>query len=429
MILRPIRVGLHPRRRAGTVFVPRSWIPIVVDAASDELTRPLGADRAEGKAPGRRFPAARFFAFALSGFAVTAIGLALWFGDNLGGVPHMRVQIDRRTDAPAPPQTEPAPAPPAETARRSADEVESASGVSVVRPAGTGAPASVFVRAPASGTGLEPAPDERLIEKSRYGLLPKTGPDGARPAEVYARPVGSLPGGAKVAGRIALVIGGLGISETATSDAITKLPPAVTLAFAPYGADVAVTAERARGAGHEIFLQVPMEPFDYPDSDPGPHTLTTAAKGPDNIEHLRWAMGRFTGYVGVMNYMGAKLTADAPALTPILKEIASRGLVTLDDGSSSRSLVSSLAGDSSARADVVLDAVARPDAIDKALQSLEAAALSRGFAIGTASALPVTLDRVQAWTRKLEARGILLVPASSGFGRGAREKPAERASR
>ena len=30
---------------------------------------------------------------------------------------------------------------------------------------------------------------------------------------------------------------------------------------------------RAREAGHEVLLEVPMEPFDYPDNDPGPQTL------------------------------------------------------------------------------------------------------------------------------------------------------------
>jgi polysaccharide deacetylase 2 family uncharacterized protein YibQ len=399
-----------------------------VDAASDELTRPLGVKGAGAKASGRGFPLVRFSAYALTGLALAAIGLAVWFGDNLGGVPHVRAPIGTRADAPLPAPSQPKPQ--AGPARRSAEEVESASGVSIVRPQGTGAPTSVIVQAPEASAGLGPALDERLAEKSRYGVLPKVGPDGARPAEVYARPVGSLPEGAKVAGRIAVVVGGLGISDTATSDAITRLPPAITLAFAPYGSDVAGRATRAREAGHEIMLQVPMEPFDYPDSDPGPHTLTTSAPRADNIEHLRWAMGRITGYVGIMNYMGAKLTADAPALTPILREVNSRGLVMLDDGSSSRSVLSSIASDgTAARADVVLDAVARPDAVDKALQSLEAAALSKGFALGTASALPVTLDRLEAWARKLESRGILLVPASSGFGRGAREKPAERASR
>lgn len=409
-----------------------------MDAASDELTRPLGANRIEGKASGRRFPVARILAAALSCVVVGAVGVALWFGDERGGLPHTRVPIGTRVDAPAPAPASPSgpvqTAPPTGTARSSASEIESASGVSVVRPAGTAAPSSVIVRAPESDAALAPAPDERVVEKSRYGVLPKIGADGARPAEVYARPVGSLPGGGKIAGRIAIVVGGLGISETATSEALAKLPPAVTLAFAPYGSDVAARAARARQAGHETMLQVPMEPFDYPDSDPGPHTLTTSAKAADNIEHLRWAMGRFTGYVGIMNYMGAKLTADSVALTPVLAEVGSRGLVMLDDGSSSRSVLTSVAGEGTGtRADLVLDAVARPDAIDKALQNLEATALSRGFALGTASALPVTIDRLQAWARKLEARGLLLVPASSAFGRGGRdksaEKPGERASR
>ena len=86
-----------------------------------------------------------------------------------------------------------------------------------------------------------------------------------------------------------------------------------------------------------------MEPFDYPDSDPGPHTLTTRAKPQENLDKLHWALGRFTGYTGVVNFMGAKLTSDEAALAPILREIGGRGLVFLDDGSSSRSLVGAVA--------------------------------------------------------------------------------------
>jgi polysaccharide deacetylase 2 family uncharacterized protein YibQ len=181
-------------------------------------------------------------------------------------------------------------------------------------------------------------------------------------------------------------------------------------------------AARAREAGHEIMLQVPMEPFDYPDSDPGPHTLTVGARPAENIEHLHWALGRFTGFIGVMNYMGGKLTADANAVTPVLRDIGGRGLVVLDDGSSSRSRLTELAGEGiGARADVVLDAVPRGADIDRALQALEANAAARGFAIGSASALPMSLERIGAWTRTLEARGILLVPVSAAFGTGSRK--------
>ncbi|MFL5232537.1 MAG: divergent polysaccharide deacetylase family protein, partial [Microvirga sp.] len=171
--------------------------------------------------------------------------------------------------------------------------------------------------------------------------------------------------------------------------------------------------------GHEVMLQVPMEPFDYPDSDPGPHTLTTRAKPQENLDKLHWALGRFTGYTGVVNFMGAKLTSDEAALAPILREIGGRGLVFLDDGSSSRSLVGAVAPSArapAARADLVVDGTTQAEAVDRELGRLEEMAKKRGFAIGTASALPATVERILRWSRSLEAKGIQLVPVSSAYG-------------
>ncbi len=75
---------------------------------------------------------------------------------------------------------------------------------------------------------------------------------------------------------------------------ITRLPGEFTLAFAPYGRDLEAQVMRARRDGHEILLQVPMEPFDFPDSDPGPHTLRASGAAKDNIERLHWLMTRFS---------------------------------------------------------------------------------------------------------------------------------------
>jgi len=290
----------------------------------------------------------------------------------------------------------------------------------VVRPDGGAAPTSIVIRVPDAFDGkLAPAPDQRLVERTRYGLLPRTGPDGARPAEVYARPV-PPPGASDAApgARLAIVVGGLGIGQAATADAIAKLPAPVSLAFAPYGNDLESHVARARQDGHEVLLQAPMEPFDYPDNDPGPHTLTVRAKGAENLGRLHWAMARFSGYVGIINFMGGKLTSDEPALAPILRELGGRGLVFVDDGSSSRSLaekVGAAVQTPVARADLVLDGVPRADAVDRQLERLEQLARQRGFAIASASALPVTVDRIAAWARSLESRGVSLVPVTNAF--------------
>jgi polysaccharide deacetylase 2 family uncharacterized protein YibQ len=395
-----------------------------VDVTADDLTKPLGLDEPHRVPRRLRIPAASIMMGLIAlGLGGAGAYVAL-LGDRFGGEPHALVPIERSA-APAQtvtsePRVAPAEKVPTE-AQRGASEVESGSGVSVVRPNGASAPGAVVIQIPEPQTiKLAPAPDRRLVERTSHGLLPKIGPDGARPADIYARPAGTLPGGARPAARIAILVTGLGISQSSTASAIAKLPAPVTLAFAPYGSDLERQVSQARGNGHEVMLQVPMEPFDYPDNDPGPHTLTAKAKTQENLDKLQWAMGRFTGYLGLVNFMGAKLTADEAALAPILKEIGARGLAFVDDGSSSRSLVGTVAPavrTPASRADLVLDAVPQPEAVDKELGRLEELARKKGFAIGTASVLPVTVERILRWSRELESRNILLVPVSAGFGR------------
>jgi polysaccharide deacetylase 2 family uncharacterized protein YibQ len=266
--------------------------------------------------------------------------------------------------------------------------------------------------APASPNALS---EPGLLETSRHGLIPKIGPDGARPSEVYARPVKAAQG--KPDGpRIAIVVGGLGIGTSGTTEALSKLPAPVTFAFTPYSSDLDRLVSRARGEGHEVLLQIPMEPFDYPDNDPGPQTLLTTLGTEQNVDRLYWLMSRFQGYVGITNYMGARFTASEPSLSPVLREAAKRGLIYVDDGTSPRSLASQIAGANNlpfAKAGVVLDAVPTPLEIDRALVRLESIAKERGIAVGITTALPAAIDRIAKWSKAAESRGFILVPITT----------------
>jgi polysaccharide deacetylase 2 family uncharacterized protein YibQ len=253
--------------------------------------------------------------------------------------------------------------------------------------------------------------DPRLVEPSKYGSLPRIAPDGARPSDVYARPFSETPM-TRGAPRIAVFLGGVGLDAPTTDAAIARLPSAVSLGFAPYGPDLAKAAERARAAGHEIWLQAPMEGVSG--ADPGPHTLKSGASAAQNQDSLHWLMARFTGYVGVANYLGAKFTADPNAVSPALAEIARRGLLYLDDGSSALSKVEDLAPGldlKAGRADVI--AIGDPASIDSALAEAEDIARRRGSAILVASALPSTLDRLAPWASGLEGKGFAFAPVSA----------------
>jgi uncharacterized protein len=296
--------------------------------------------------------------------------------------------------------------------------IEKESGVKIVRAGGADAPGPLVIDvAKALSADTTAAADPRIIEQSRYGPLPRVGIDGARPSKIYARPVFSS-GGAPHSPRIALVVGGMGLSERATESAIATLPGEVTLAFAPYGSGLARQTALARQAGHEIILQIPMEPFGSLRGDPGPHALLAGAEKAANIDNLTWLMSRFTGYAGVVNFLGGRFTADEKALSPVLREIAKRGLFFLDDGSSSQTIAVTLAADQglpAARADVVLDSTGQPEAIEAALARLEETARDKGAAIGVASALPSSIVAIERFPRALESRGVSLIPLSAAI--------------
>jgi uncharacterized protein len=253
-----------------------------------------------------------------------------------------------------------------------------------------------------------------LSEDTADGALPRISGTGLTPFAAYRRPADGLvaAGGPMVA----IVVTGLGINEQGSLDAIDQLPDDVTLAFAPYGRSLENSVAAARTAGHEVMLEVPMEPFDYPQNDPGPHTMLTGETPRANLEKLFWLMARFGGYFGVLNNMGARFTASAADFAPVMEEFGARGIGYLDDGSSNRSVAAQVAGANSvpfARAGAVIDINPARAAILSSLEALETQAVETGSAIGIVSALPISVETVSEWASELDSRGITLVPVSA----------------
>lgn len=262
---------------------------------------------------------------------------------------------------------------------------------------------------------LPAAPLPGLIANGPHGPLPVIGSSGQRASTAYARPSGLTAGNVRLP-RVALVVGGLGISERATRNAIEKLPPEVTLSFAPYGRNLQSWIDQARAAGHEVLLELPMEPYDYPANDPGPYTLLTSLSAGDNLDRLSWLMSRFTGYVGVTSYQGAKFTADRTAMEPILEALESRGVMYVDPGTSRRSTATELAQELGlpwAKGNRSVDPTRNARAIDEALIALQQQAGQNGVVVGLGTAFPVTIERIQKWTENLEQDDIVLIPVSA----------------
>jgi polysaccharide deacetylase 2 family uncharacterized protein YibQ len=264
---------------------------------------------------------------------------------------------------------------------------------------------------------LKAAPIADLVETASVGQLPRIGAGNKKPSDVYARntPMGVLHSERP---KIAILLGGMGLNAKLTQRAIKDLPGDVTFAFAPYGENLQAQVNKARADGHEVLLQLPMEPVGYPANNPGPKTLLANVTADENLEALHWHMSRFAGYTGITNYMGGRLLATPDALKPVLSELRKRGLVYLEDSSTALTVSQTIADQirlPERRAQVVIDSDPTPQSIAAALELLEGEAKANGFAIGTGSGLEVTVDSVKLWAEQLQEKGILLVPVSAMY--------------
>ncbi|MNL12309.1 Divergent polysaccharide deacetylase [compost metagenome] len=254
-------------------------------------------------------------------------------------------------------------------------------------------------------------PNDALLEETAFGRLPVVGADGLRPMEQYARPWSGARGT-----RVAIVVGGLGLSQTGSQKAIRELPPEVTLGFAASGNSLQRWMQEARREGHEILLQIPLEPFGYPGTNPGPDTLLAGDPAKVNIARLHRSMAKITNYTGIMNYLGGRFLSEQAALEPVMRDIGKRGLLFLDDASSAQSLSGGIAKAISAPqgfADVLLDGEVTEATILRKLDELERIARRNGQAIGVASAFDESIAAISKWSREAGGRGIEIVGVSA----------------
>lgn len=372
-----------------------------------DLNAPLGMTP-----PPRRRPVVLLVGGAFAAIAAGAVALVLAGADPKGGRPHIVAEIPPPFQLPVPrPVTlDPTPtgsvtvAPLASVAAAPAlpGGTQTGSlerGVMVYRGAGAG-PATTSALAGPLVIDVSRAIDDPL-GKARGVPMPGAKPAVAAPSSP-ARP------------RVAIFVSGMGLDAGATRTAIETMPAAVTLAFLPYGTSAEANVGAAKAKGHEVLLQLPMR--NGRGASPGPHALRPDAPAEVLKGDLAWLMDRVSGYDGVVNLLGAPVTADAGVMTAVLKTAGARHLYYLDDGTSRQSVAESLAPDLGVevvKSDLVLDATADPTVVRANLDQLVAIAKRKGRAIGMASGLPEHLGTISRFAAEVAGKGVVLVPVSA----------------
>jgi polysaccharide deacetylase 2 family uncharacterized protein YibQ len=188
-------------------------------------------------------------------------------------------------------------------------------------------------------TPLAKSPQNAYMEKTPFGILPKS-PTGQTPLwQVYANPTSINPNKKP----IAYIVGGLGNDYKLTLEAIKTLPSEVTLGFIPYVNNLQAFIDMAREYGHETILEIPMESHDFPRPDAGLLALEIKDDAKKYRDKLQTLLSRATGYSGVMNYLGSKYLLDGDVSKTLLNDLKQYGLYFVENKTMRTGILSDIA--------------------------------------------------------------------------------------
>ena len=161
----------------------------------------------------------------------------------------------------------------------------------------------------------------------------------------------------------------------------------------PYSEGLQGWIDMARAAGHEVLLETPMEPKDYPDNDPGPYTLLADGAPQETTRRLEWVLSRATGYFGVTNYLGSRVRCLARRDGRLRDRPARSGASPSSTTARPRT---SAAAFRAPRPTAWSTTSSTAPAIEAQLTALETQAQRSGQALGSGFAYPVTLAEAPA---------------------------------
>jgi polysaccharide deacetylase 2 family uncharacterized protein YibQ len=238
---------------------------------------------------------------------------------------------------------------------------------------------------------------------------------GGRVLPVVQVRVESPPKPVKGAGaRVAVVLDDAGM-RLEELDRVLRIGRPVTLAILPGLPHSQELARRAREAGVDVLLHLPMEP-----EDPslarllGEFGVRVDMSEEEIGQTVRAALRAVPGAVGVNNHMGSRATADPRVVGAVLRVVREEGLFFLDSRSTPRSSVEAVAknlGVRTAHRSVFLDNDPSPEAVRGQVRRLAELALREGSAVGIGHAnRPHTPEVLAEMAAELEQRGVQLVP-------------------
>ncbi len=211
--------------------------------------------------------------------------------------------------------------------------------------------------------------------------------------------------------KLAIVITGVGLSRS-TLDMVVTLPANVTMSISPYAAKVADVVKEIHGQGYEVLLDVPLEPADYPLSDPGPLALLTASSEKQNLDQLSALLSLSEEITGLVAPVDEQFTYSVKSISPVLGVMAEKKMPLYYAAKPGNQFITAAAeqlGATLVPYHTVLDERLAADAIMAQLNAAAARAKESGFAVAVGRPYPMTVETINKWLASTAARGVRIV--------------------
>jgi len=209
---------------------------------------------------------------------------------------------------------------------------------------------------------------------------------------------------------LAIVIDEIG-AYGAPVDEVAALSPMVSTSVIPSTPDAAGIVETLRASGREVLVHMPMET--YADFKEGPKAIEKSMTDEEVRETARWHLSQFTGFVGVNNHLGSKVTRDPRIMGALMAELSQRGLLFIDSRTTTKSIAEQVAHDAgllASRNNRFIDNELSVEAIMRELSAAAAYARNHGAGIALGNPNPVTVRAVKQWMELNDGKTVLVAP-------------------
>lgn len=214
--------------------------------------------------------------------------------------------------------------------------------------------------------------------------------------------------------KISIIVQNLGLSHTTTLNAM-KASTLLTLGFSPYASKIELYEKMAKEKGFDTLINIPLEPLNYPNNQPGPYALLSDISRTENNLKFNTVLNKMTSMLGVYSNIDEKFLQSELNAENFLYEIKKNELLFLYGVGYNNIAMS----DMSRSMDVdmlnistVIDQKVYRDDIMSKLEELETISLREGAVIGAIRPYPSSIKFIQEWLETVNRDKFLILPIS-----------------